>query len=101
MRGAIISTVRHAAQHWGALAEHVVIGYDQPNAFIRDASCTDSDLALISAGVGLSGCHVAIARRDGLLRVLSKAFALQLETLSVDDECVALVLAVADRPRVE
>lgn len=79
-----------------ALAEHAVIGYDQPNAFIRDVSRTlpgfrhalfsmraDSDLAqlaLIRAGAGIGGCHVAIARRHGLVRVLSKAFALPLET---------------------
>jgi DNA-binding transcriptional LysR family regulator len=85
-------TPRNAA----ALAQHAVIGYDQTTEFIRDASKklpaftrdmfsirADSDLAqlaLIRAGAGIGACQVALARRDALVRVLPKVFALHLDT---------------------
>lgn len=79
------------------LNAHTLIGYDQPNAFVRSASrffqgftreafsiCTDSDLAqlaMIRSGVGIGGCQVALAARDAtLVRVLPSAFSMQLET---------------------
>jgi DNA-binding transcriptional LysR family regulator len=79
------------------LAGHSLIGYDQPNAFVRKASRsfqgfnreafsirTDSDLAqlaLIRSGAGIGGCQVALAGRDDTLtRVLPTEFSLQLET---------------------
>jgi DNA-binding transcriptional LysR family regulator len=43
----------------------------------------DSDLAqlaLLRSGAGIGACQVAIARRDGLVRVLRKQFSLQLDT---------------------
>ena len=65
------------------LAQHALIGYDQPTAFIRNAAKalsgwrreafamrTDSDLAhlaLIRAGAGIGVCQTAIARRDNAL----------------------------------
>jgi DNA-binding transcriptional LysR family regulator len=81
----------------GELAAHSVIGYDQPTAFVRRAGKsfagfnrevfslrTDSDLAqlaLVRCGAGIGGCQVALARQDTrLVRVLPKAFSLQLET---------------------
>jgi DNA-binding transcriptional LysR family regulator len=85
-------TPRNAA----SLASHAVIGYDETTEFIRDASKklpafsresfsirADSDLAqlaLIRAGAGIGACQVALGRRDALVRVLPKVFALQLET---------------------
>ncbi|MGE8098433.1 LysR family transcriptional regulator [Pseudomonas fluorescens] len=79
------------------LASHSIIGYDQPNAFIRSISksikgidrqlfslSSDSDLAqlaLIRAGAGIGFCQVPLAKRDGALqRVLSTTFSLGLET---------------------
>ncbi|SAK89859.1 LysR family transcriptional regulator [Caballeronia ptereochthonis] len=102
-----------------ALWEHTVIGYDKPTAFLRGASKAlpgfrreafalraDSDLAqlaLIRAGAGIGGCQVALARRDSLVRVLPKAFALQLETwvtmhedLRASPRCRATFDALAD-----
>lgn len=54
-------------------------------AFTRDIFSirADSDLAqlaLIHAGAGIGACQVALARRDALVRVLPKVFALQLDT---------------------
>jgi DNA-binding transcriptional LysR family regulator len=79
------------------LSEHSIIGYDQPSdlvrnagdslkAFTRDAFSlrTDSDLAqlaLIRSGAGIGACHVRLADRNtALVRLLPKAFALQLPT---------------------
>jgi DNA-binding transcriptional LysR family regulator len=79
------------------LAQHSVIGYDQPSAFVRSAGKslpgfgrdsfslrTDSDLAqlaLIRCGAGIGFCQVPIARRDGgLQRVLAEPYTLQMET---------------------
>ena len=79
------------------LANHSIIGYDQPTAFIRSAAKsfpgltrdafslrTDSDLAqlaMIRCGAGIGVCQVALAKRDdALLRVLPKTHSLQLET---------------------
>jgi len=81
----------------GELANHSVIGYDQPTAFVRKTEKsvkgygreifslrTDNNLAqlaLIRCGAGIGFCQVPIARRDKLLkRVLVKEFSLQLET---------------------
>lgn len=79
------------------LANHSIIGYDQPSDLVRNAGeslkgitrdvfslRTDNDLAqlaLIRAGAGIGACQVAIARRNvALVRVLPKTFSLQLET---------------------
>jgi DNA-binding transcriptional LysR family regulator len=78
------------------LAAHTVIGYDQPTAFLRAAARrspaldratfhlrADSDLAqlaLIRAGAGIGFCQVPIARRDGLERVVARAFSINLDT---------------------
>ncbi len=79
------------------LAHHSIIGFDQPNAFIRNAARSlpvldrasfalrsDSDLAqlaLLRAGAGLGMCQVPIAKRSGVLvRVLSGQISLPLET---------------------
>jgi len=78
------------------LAGHSLIGFDQESAFIRSAMKsvpglrrdsfsirTDSDLAqlaLIRAGAGIGFCQVAIARREGLVRVLPRQFTLALDT---------------------
>ena len=79
-----------------ALAEHALIGFDRPDAFVRAAIKglkgldrdafslrTDSDLAqlaLIRAGAGIGICQVAIGRRDGLVQLLPKQFQLGLDT---------------------
>lgn len=89
-----------------ALADHAVIGYDQPSAFVRDAIKaadavkagsalsgynrnafslrTDSDLAqlaLIRAGAGIGVCQVGLARRgESLVHLMPRAFSLKLET---------------------
>jgi DNA-binding transcriptional LysR family regulator len=91
---------RYLAQHGkprnpSELAGHSLIGFDQENAFIRSAMKsapglrrdsfsirTDSDLAqlaLIRAGAGIGFCQVAIARREGLVRVLPRRFTLALD----------------------
>jgi len=79
------------------LARHAIIGFDQPNAFIRSAGKslpafsrdlfslrTDNDLAqlaLIRAGAGIGLCQVPLARRDPtLVRVLPRQVSLPLET---------------------
>ena len=79
------------------LAQHALIGYDQPTAFIRNAAKalsgwrreafamrTDSDLAhlaLIRAGAGIGVCQTAIARHDvALVWLLPKQFSLSMET---------------------
>ena len=79
------------------LAQHSIIGFDQPNAFIRSVGKslpafsrdlfslrTDSDLAqlaLIRAGAGIGLCQVPLARRDAtLVRVLTRQISLPLET---------------------
>jgi DNA-binding transcriptional LysR family regulator len=102
-----------------ALAEHSIIGYDQPTAFVREASKSfpgwtrslfsiraDSDLAhlaLIRAGAGIGVCQVPLAKRDSLVRILPKACALPLETwvtmhedLRASPRCRAVFDALAD-----
>lgn len=88
---------RHGAPETTAdLQHHALIGFDQPTAFIRAAGKSlpgfqreafamraNSDLAqlaLLRSGAGIGACQVAIARRDGLVRVLRKQFSLQLDT---------------------
>jgi DNA-binding transcriptional LysR family regulator len=76
------------------LKDHTLIGYDQETPAIRAllrgglpltrdmfALRTDSDLgqyAAISAGFGLGACQYGLARRDGLIPVLSDAFGFDL-----------------------
>ncbi|MEO8017007.1 MAG: LysR family transcriptional regulator [Pseudomonadota bacterium] len=78
------------------LAGHSLIGFDRESAFVRSAMKsvpglrrdsfsirTDSDLAqlaLIRAGAGIGFCQVAIARREGLVRLLPRQFTLALDT---------------------
>ena len=79
------------------LEQHSIIGFDQPNAFIRGVSKslptygrelfslrTDSDLAqlaMIRSGAGIGMCQVPLARRDAtLVRVLPRQVSLPLET---------------------
>lgn len=85
-----------------ALDAHALIGFDRETAYIRSldpaamglarrrfALATDSDLAqlaAIRAGFGIGACQVPLARRDGLVRVLPQAFALDLETWVVMHE---------------
>jgi DNA-binding transcriptional LysR family regulator len=80
----------------GELADHALIGYGHATAFIRNADkgmqgfqrrafsfATDSDLAqlaLIRSGAGIGICQTALAERSGLVRVLSKAFSIPMET---------------------
>jgi len=94
---------RHGAPATTAdLQHHALIGFDRPTAFIRAASKSfpsfqreafavraNSDLAqlaLIRSGAGLGICQVAIAKRDGLVRVLRRQFSLQLDTWIVMHE---------------
>jgi DNA-binding transcriptional LysR family regulator len=106
-------------RNMASLAEHSIIGYDQPTAFVREASKSfpgwtraifsiraDSDLAhlaLIRAGAGIGVCQVPLAKRDALVRVLPKACALQLETwvtmhedLRASPRCRAVFDALAE-----
>ena len=79
------------------LANHALIGFDEPTAFIRGAGKsfsawrreafsirTDNNLAqlaLIRSGAGIGVCQVPIALRDDkILRILPKQIALSLET---------------------
>src|ERR1700722_1692213 len=79
------------------LANHALIGFDEPTAFIRGAGKsfsawrregfsirTDNNLAqlaLIRSGAGIGVCQVAIAHRDDrIVRILPKQIALSLET---------------------
>lgn len=79
------------------LANHALIGFDEPTAFIRGAGKTFSawrreafsirtdnnlaQLALIRSGAGIGVCQVAIAHRDdNIVRILPKQIALSLET---------------------
>lgn len=78
------------------LAQHALIGFDRPNAFLRSLGKklpsvdrsrfdirSDSDLAMLAmirAGAGIGVCPVALGKRDGLVRVLPRAFQLKLET---------------------
>jgi DNA-binding transcriptional LysR family regulator len=86
------------------LEKHALIGFDQPNAFIRGVGKslakgpsgrtawtrelfslrTDNDLAqlaLIRCGAGIGMCQVPLARRDtALVRVLPRQVSLALET---------------------
>jgi DNA-binding transcriptional LysR family regulator len=79
------------------LANHALIGFDEPTAFIRSAGKTLSawrrgafsirtdnnlaQLALIRSGAGIGVCQVAIAHRDDkIVRILPKQIALSLET---------------------
>ena len=88
---------RGAPRSLEQLADHAVIGYDQPTEFIRKASATvkgfsrdlftlrsDSNLAqlaLLRAGAGIGMCQVALARRDpGLVRLLPKQVSFPLES---------------------
>jgi DNA-binding transcriptional LysR family regulator len=88
---------RHGAPDVTAdLQRHALIGFDQPTPFIRAAGKAfpgfrreafamraNSDLAqlaLIRSGAGIGICQVAIAKRDGLVRVLRKQYSLQLDT---------------------
>jgi DNA-binding transcriptional LysR family regulator len=79
-----------------ALAEHGLIGFDRPSAYIREtakrlpgidrdrfALCTDSDLAqlaLLRAGAGIGFCQLPLAQRASLQRVLAKHYALPMKT---------------------
>jgi DNA-binding transcriptional LysR family regulator len=80
-----------------ALAEHALIGFDQPSLFVRGAGKslsgwrresfamrTDNNLAqlaLIRAGAGIGVCQAAIARRDdALVRLFPRQFSLSLDT---------------------
>lgn len=78
------------------LAGHALIGFDRDTSALRSlgrtpvplrremfALRTDDDaaqLALLRAGAGLGVCQVSIARRDGLVRLLPKAFSWRLGT---------------------
>jgi len=86
------------------LEKHSIIGFDQPNAFIRGANKllaqrsaglpaltrdlfsfrTDNDLAqlaMIRCGAGIGMCQVPLARRDAaLVRVLPRQISLPLDT---------------------
>ena len=79
------------------LAAHVLIGYDRPTPFLREAAKslqvfsrdrftlrTDNDAAqlqLIRAGAGIGVCQVPLAARaPALVRVLADAFAFRLDT---------------------
>jgi DNA-binding transcriptional LysR family regulator len=79
------------------LEQHSIIGFDQPNVFIRSAAKslpaytrdlfslrTDNDLAqlaMIRCGAGIGMCQVPLARRDAaLVRVLPRQVTLPLET---------------------
>ncbi len=79
------------------LEQHSIIGFDQPNAFIRSAGKslpaytrdlfslrTDNDLAqlaMIRCGAGIGMCQVPVARRDAsLVRILPRQVSLPLET---------------------
>jgi DNA-binding transcriptional LysR family regulator len=79
------------------LAEHALIGFDQPTLFVRAAGKvlggwrreafamrTDNSLAqlaLIRAGAGIGVCQAAIARRDeALVRLFPRQFSLPLDT---------------------
>jgi DNA-binding transcriptional LysR family regulator len=79
------------------LANHALIGFDEPTAFIRGAGKsvsawrreafsirTDNNLAqlaMIRSGAGIGVCQVPIAHRDDkIVRILPKQIALSLET---------------------
>ena len=78
------------------LAAHTLVGFDRETEFIRRvrdrfqgvtrelfALRADSDvaqLAAIRAGFGIGFCQVALARRDGLVRVLPDAVSASLDT---------------------
>ncbi len=95
--------VRGLPESMDELAQHALIGFDQPTAFQRAASepfdqwrrehfslRSDSDLALLAllrAGAGLGVCQVPLARRTPpLLRVLAAQFTLHLDTWLVMHE---------------
>ncbi|MBV8468008.1 MAG: LysR family transcriptional regulator [Burkholderiales bacterium] len=79
-----------------ALAEHSLIGFDQPTAYLREtaklmpgiarenfALRADSDvaqLALIRAGAGIGFCQLPLAQRTGLQRVLPLHYTLAMHT---------------------
>lgn len=100
------------------LTGHTLIGFDSDNAFIRRAAeqlgglrrtdfslRADSDLAqlaAIRAGVGIGACQSAIARRDGLVRVLPE-LAIRLDTwlamhedLRSSKRCMVVFSALAE-----
>lgn len=102
------------------LATHSLIGYDRETEYLRRlrvqfpvmarsrvAMRTDSDLAqlaAIRAGYGIGVCQVALAARDGqLVRLLPKAFAIELDTwlamhedLRDSPRCAVTFAALAD-----
>lgn len=96
------AALERAAASLAELAHHTLIGFDQATPFVREAGKalpvwkreafalrTDSDLAqlaLIRAGCGIGVCQAGIARRDGLVRVLTDAVALTLPTWVVMHE---------------
>jgi DNA-binding transcriptional LysR family regulator len=93
---------RYLARHgtpgsMAELADHALIGFDQPTAFVRSAGKalggwrreafalrTDNNLAqlaLVRSGAGIGVCQAAIARRDvSIVRLFPRQFSLQLET---------------------
>jgi DNA-binding transcriptional LysR family regulator len=79
------------------VADHALIGFDQPTLFVRAAGKslsgwrreafamrTDNSLAqlgLIRAGAGIGVCQAPIARRDdSLVRLFARQFSLPLDT---------------------
>jgi DNA-binding transcriptional LysR family regulator len=90
---------QHGVPHTlDALREHPIIGFDRapsvqrlprlPVALRRElfAFRCDSDLgqyAAIRAGFGIGACQVALARRDGLVRVLPQALRFELGVWAV------------------
>jgi len=97
------------------LRSHTLIGFDQESAFIRSVRArgfpiergmlalrTDNDLAQLAAlrsGFGVGVCHVPLARRWDLVRLLPKPFSLELEiwiALHADLRSSARCRVVAD-----
>lgn len=84
------------------LAQHALIGFDQPTPYLREAGKalpmwkresftlrTDSDvaqLALIRAGCGIGMCQTQLGRRDALVPVLRNELGLALPTWVVMHE---------------
>jgi DNA-binding transcriptional LysR family regulator len=81
---------RSAPGSVAALAGHALVGFDRGAPYTRTLRLegrlltreqftfrSDSDVAqfaAIRAGCGIGACHVPLARRDGLVRVLPTAF---------------------------
>lgn len=86
---------RPAPRSAAALSEHALVGFDVPVPYTRTlrlggrpltrdafALRTDSDVAqfaAIRAGCGIGACHVPLARREQLVRVLASEFAPKVE----------------------